>query len=75
MGWKSTITITREDALFIAKKALEAPELKDEELANALESLVGDRVGYNYTIIERYVGDSSELNGGMKAVMTTEGRG
>ena len=51
MGWKSTVVLTKEDALLRVQEAIASSDLKDEELANALEALVGDRDGYNYKIV------------------------
>ena len=52
MGWKTTLYITREDALKELRKAIDL--LTDEELADTLESAVGDRKGYNFRIVGEY---------------------
>lgn len=52
MGWKSTLEITREDALSeIMRHILKSD---DEQIADILETLVGDKLGYNFTIIHEY---------------------
>lgn len=50
MGWKSTTTITREEALNLIYIHLE--DVSDENLADALEAVMGgESHGSNYTII------------------------
>lgn len=50
MGWKSTIDITREEAL--AKLGqVNFYELTNDELAGVLESALGEDHGYNYRIV------------------------
>ena len=63
MGWKTSMEITREDATAEIQKHLLSAS--DEELADVLEGLFGNRKGYNFRIIGGYVGDSSfEYNEG-----------
>lgn len=51
MGWKSTVTVTREEALSLIYAHLE--EISDENLADVLEAVMGgDSHGYNYAIGE-----------------------
>jgi hypothetical protein len=51
MGWKSTITVTREEALSLIYSRLE--EASDKNLADALEAVMGgDEHGNNYAIGE-----------------------
>lgn len=58
MGWKSTVEVTRQEALAQVLIALSNPELTNKKLASVLEYLVGDDVGYNYMIVE---GNKKEL--------------
>ncbi len=53
MGWKSTIDITRKDAIEQIKVAmLGISDLSNEQLANILEELLGgEHHGHNYTIV------------------------
>lgn len=51
MGWKSTEEITREEAMKQVLCALASSELTDEELADVLEVLVGEKRGSNYQIV------------------------
>ncbi len=58
MGWKSTIDMTREDAVRHIEKYLS--KASDEEIALALESLIGERIGANFTI--RFDAEKADLN-------------
>ncbi len=49
MGWKSTVDLTREQALARILTLIHAAE--DRDLAFAVEVLQGDDVGYNYRIV------------------------
>lgn len=51
MGWKSTVQITKEEALIKIMIALSNPELDNEVLADVVEMLVGDAEGANYRIV------------------------
>lgn len=51
MGYKSTAMLTRKDAILRMVQALMSPSLTDEELADALEAMVGERECYNYSIV------------------------
>lgn len=59
MGWKSTIDITREEAMaLILEKIVKLNNVSNEELASVIENLgFGDDTelpyyGYNFNIIE-----------------------
>lgn len=53
MGWKSTVHITREDALKELQRALVS--ISNDDLAEALEFALGyDKCGYNFRIVEEY---------------------
>ena len=47
MGWKSTIEITREDALREVRKALDG-DFTNLELEELLETLYGEKTGANF---------------------------
>ena len=49
MGWKSTLDVTRQYAL--DKIMDELYDADDEQIADILETLIGDRDGANYRII------------------------
>ena len=49
MGWKSTVDVTRQYAL--DKIMDELYEANDEQIADILETLIGDRDGANYRIV------------------------
>lgn len=52
MGWKSTIDITRQEALEIISNA-NLNELSDEDLCDIVESVMGgEKHGHNYRIME-----------------------
>ena len=48
MGWKSTRTVSREDAELRIAEGLN--DATDEQVANALEAMFGDEEGVNYSI-------------------------
>jgi hypothetical protein len=51
MGWKSTIDITREEAVEIISNA-KLDELSDEDLSNIVEAVMGgENHGNNYRIV------------------------
>lgn len=55
MGWKSSMEITREDAINeIMKRLLSA---SNEELVDVMDGLFGEK-GYNFRIIGYYEGES-----------------
>ncbi len=53
MGAKSTIEITRKDALDFIDRLLKN-KISDEELEKIMEILYGDKLLYNYSIVEYY---------------------
>ena len=56
MGWKSTIDITREDAMKEILRHLD--DVPDEQLGRVLEEVLGGYDhGHNYRIVPRYSGD------------------
>ena len=57
MGWKSTVEITRQEALAQVLIALSNPELENERLEDVLEDLVGDKMGHNYRIVAACEGE------------------
>lgn len=52
MGWRSTMNITREDALVEITKRLE--RTSDKNLAAALLDICGDSCPYNFIIVSDY---------------------
>lgn len=55
MGWKSTINLTREEALARIEEALtliDLHNLSNERLSEILEILQGDEEGANYSIAD-----------------------
>lgn len=59
MGWKSTIDISREEAIALIAKRTGYKELNNEQLADLLDELgYGDDIelpyyGYNFNVIEK----------------------
>jgi len=62
MGWKSTIDITRADAIELIKSMTESVDkFTDEQLANLVEELMGgEEHGHNYRIVRTYSGDFTQ---------------
>lgn len=65
MGWKSTVVITRKEALeLVFKRLASAHELSDNELANLVETLgYGELVGLDYYGHNFMIGEKQTQDG------------
>lgn len=62
MGWKSTVTLTKEDALNKLNELFENDlgKLDNETLEDILEVVYGDKLGYNFHIGSQEDSDYTE---------------
>lgn len=52
MGWKSTIDLTREQAIQIVQTEVNPEDMTDDQLAEAVETIRGgESHGHNYRIV------------------------
>ena len=66
MGAYSTLDITREDALEAIRARLN--RCNDDELAEAMFGLFGDRTLCNFTIVDKYDEESPNWNDAYKTL-------
>jgi len=51
MGWKSTLDISRQQAIDMIEK-VDLEDLSNEDLAEVLEAIMPEDHGYNYRVME-----------------------
>jgi hypothetical protein len=60
MGWKSTITLSRQEALGILA-SISFDDLTNERLAQIVEEVMGgDDHGHNYMVLDQYTPEKEE---------------